>query len=134
MNGPLETVVPLIFLAHDLEEALQTERMAAVAEEARRRLPAPLEARVPDLRHTRAGMLAFAAGAFSLQALLPAWARRSPRGMRVLRGVLIVRLANGVAHIVESLALRRYVPGTASSPAIVLAAALLLRSVRRPRA
>lgn len=133
----IERVVPLVFLVHDLEEALQTERINALVEEAGRRLPAPIAAHVRKLHYSRAAMGGFAAAAFVAQLALIEWARRSPRAAGVLRALLVARLVNGPMHIAESLLLWRYVPGTATSPAIMLAAALLRSPPRcfvgRPR-
>jgi len=40
------------------------------------------------------------------------------------------RFVNAITHLAETLALRRYVPGAATSPANLLVAGLLLRSLR----
>jgi hypothetical protein len=57
----LTRCAPLVFLAHDLEEALQTDRMSELAHEVGPRLPAPIRMRVRQLHYRRDALVAFAA-------------------------------------------------------------------------
>jgi hypothetical protein len=124
-------LAPFVFLVHDLEETLQVERMNAIAQDTRRRLPGPIARRVGRLHYTRRSMGGMAAALFALQVGLTLWSRRSPRGERALSLALKGRRTNGLTHIGQAILLRRYVPGVTTAPAIVAASSLALRSIRR---
>lgn len=129
---PLAKLAPLVFLAHDLEEALQTERMNRLADDAGRRLPGPLGPRVRKIGYRRGVMIAADAAFFVVQVGVTQWSYRSGRGVRVLQALLVGRSFNAITHLAETLALRRYVPGTATSPANLIVAGLLLSALRTP--
>lgn len=126
----LAALAPFVFLAHDLEEALQADRVNRLAEDAGRRLPGLLGARVRRMSYRRGPMVAADAAFFVVQVGVTRWSRRSARGRRVLQVLLAGRFFNAITHLAETLALRRYVPGTATSPANLVIAGLLLRSLR----
>ena len=130
---PVARLAPIVFLVHDLEEVAQVERMNALAASAERRLPEPIAKRVPRLHYTHRGMACFAVGAFATQIGLSALSRRSRRAEQALSLVLLVRFLNGATHVSQSLTLRRYVPGLATSPAIMATAAFQLGALRRGR-
>jgi hypothetical protein len=130
---PATLLAPLVFLVHDLEETLQIERMNAIAQDTRRRLPEPIARRVGRLHYTRRSMGGIAAALFALQVGLTLWSRRSPRGEWVLSLALKGRRTNGLTHIGRAILLRRYVPGVATAPVIVAIAGLALRSLKRDR-
>ena len=131
--NPATLLAPLVFLVHDLEETLQVERMNAIAQETRRRLPEPIAKRVGRLHYTRRSMGGIAAALFALQVGLTLWSRRSPRGERALALALKGRRTNGLTHIGQAILLRRYVPGVATAPVIMATAGLALRSLKRDR-
>jgi Protein of unknown function with HXXEE motif len=118
----------LAFLAHDLERALQAERMGSLAEAG---VPEVIARRVPKLPHTRRFMFGLAAFAFVAQVTVHRWARGSGLGRHALRLVLWLRAANAAWHAGRTVAQRRYAPGSGMSPVALLAAGLLLRSVKR---
>ena len=124
------SLAPFVFLVHDLEETWQVERMNAIAQDMARRLPEPIGRRLRNLHYTRRAMGGMTAALFAVQVALTLWSRHSRRGERALSAALAVRCANGVMHLGESIALRRYVPGAATSPAIMAAAALARRSLK----
>lgn len=126
-------LAPTVFLVHDLEETLQVERMNALAASAERRLPGPIAKRVPRLHYTRRGMACFTVGALVAQVGLTVLSRRSRRAERALSLVLLFRFLNGATHLGQSITLRRYVPGVATSPAIMATAGLQLGALRRGR-
>lgn len=126
-------LAPVIFLVHDLEETLQAERMNALAAGAERRLPEPIARRVPRLHYTRRGMAYFTVGALAAQVGLTVWSRRSRRAEQALSLVLLFRFLNGASHLGQSITLRRYVPGVATSPIIMAAAGVQLGALRRSR-
>jgi hypothetical protein len=128
---PATLLAPFVFLVHDLEETLQVERMNAIAQETRRRLPEPIAKRVGRLHYTRRSMGGIAAALFALQVGLTLWSRRSRRGERALSLALKGRRTNGLTHIGQAILLRRYVPGVATAPVITATAGLALRSIRR---
>jgi hypothetical protein len=128
----LATLAPVVFLAHDVEEALQTERMSRLADDAGRRLPGPLGPRGRKIGYRRGVMIAADAAFFVVQVGVTQWSCRSRRGRRVLQALLAGRSFNAITHLAETLALRRYVPGTATSPANLLVACLLLAALRTP--
>jgi hypothetical protein len=130
---PATLLAPFVFLVHDLEEALQVERMNAIAQDTRRRLPGPIARQAGRLRYTRRSMGGIAAALLALQVGLTLWGRRSRRGEQVLSLVLKGRRANGLTHIGQAILLRRYVPGAATAPAITAVAGLALRSLKRDR-
>ncbi len=132
--NPATLLAPLVFLAHDLEEAWQVERINAIAQNTRRRLPGPIARRVGRLRYTRRSMGGIAAALFTLQVAFTLWSRRSPRGERALSLALKGRRANGFTHIGQAILLRRYVPGVATAPVIMATANLALRSLKKGRA
>jgi hypothetical protein len=69
---------------------------------------------------------------FLFETAVVAWAPRSRRGGTVLSVIAAARLVNGVQHVVQSLALRRYVPGVATAPIVTIAfPVVLLRGLRR---
>ena len=116
------------FLAHDLEKAVQAQRMGSLAEAG---LPDVIARRLPTLPHTRRFWFGLAAAAFVAQVTVHRWARRSGRGRSVLRLVLWLRAANAAWHAGRTLAQRRYAPGSGMSPATLIAAGLMLRSVKK---
>ena len=125
------SVAPLVFLVHDLEEIMQVGRMNAVGRDLRERLPEPIRRPMSRLRYTPGLMGAVVAPLLVAQVGLTLWRRRSPRAKRFLAFILAVRLLNGFTHMGESLALRRYVPGVATAPAVMISAGLALRSLKR---
>ena len=118
----------LAFLAHDLEKAVQAERMGSLAEAG---VPEVIANRLPELPHTRRFWFGLAAFAFVAQVAVHRWARGSGRGRQALRLVLRPRTANAAWHAGRTAAQRRYAPGSGMSPATLIAALLLLRSVKR---
>ena len=118
----------LAFLAHDLEKAVQAERMGSLAEAG---MPEVIARRLPKLPHTRRFWFGLAAAAFVAQVAVHRWARGSGRGRHALRLVLWLRAANSAWHAGRTLAQRRYAPGSGMSPATLLAAGLMLRSVKK---
>jgi len=118
----------LTFLAHDLEKAVQAERMDSLAEAG---VPEVIANRLPKLPHTRRFWFGLAAVAFAAQIAVHRWARSSGRGRHALRLVLWLRAANAAWHAGRTVAQRRYAPGSGMSPASLIAAVLLLRSVKR---
>ena len=118
----------LAFLAHDLEKAVQADRMSSLAEAG---VPDVIARRVPTLPHTRRFMFGLAAFAFVAQVAVHRWARKSGLGRRALRLVLWLRAVNSAWHAGRTLAQRRYAPGSGMSPAALIAAVLLLRSVKK---
>ena len=118
----------LAFLAHDLEKAVQAERMGSLAEAG---VPDVIARRLPNLPHTRRFWFGLAAFAFVAQITVHRWARRGGLGRHALRLVLWLRAANAAWHAGRALAQRRYAPGSGMSPATLIAAALMLRSVKR---
>ena len=118
----------LAFLAHDLEKAVQAERMGSLAEAG---VPDLIANRLPRLPHTRRFWFGLAAAAFVTQVTVHRWARGSAIGRRALRLVLWLRAANAAWHAGRTVAQRRYAPGSGMSPATLIAALLLLRSVKK---
>ncbi len=118
----------LAFLAHDLEKAVQAERMGSLAEAG---MPDVIARRLPQLPHTRRFWFGLAAVAFVVQVAAHRWARGSGLGRHALRLVLWLRATNAAWHAGRTLAQRRYAPGSGMSPATLIAALLLLRSVRK---
>jgi hypothetical protein len=118
----------LAFLAHDLEKAVQAERMGSLAEAG---VPDVIARRLPSLPHTRRFWFGLAAFAFVSQVAVHRWARRGGLGRHALRLVLWLRAANAAWHAGRTLAQRRYAPGSGMSPATLIAAALMLRSVKK---
>jgi hypothetical protein len=116
------------FLAHDLEKAVQAERMGSLAEAG---VPEVIARRLPNLPHTRRFWFGLAVFAFVAQISVHRWARRSVLGRRALRLVLWLRAANAAWHAGRTVAQRRYAPGSGMSPATLIAALLLLRSVKK---
>jgi hypothetical protein len=116
------------FLAHDLEKAVQAERMDGLAEAG---VPEVIARRLPDLPRTRRFWFGLAAFAFVAQVAVHHWARRSGLGRRALRLVLWLRAANAVWHAGRTVVQRRYAPGSGMSPITLIAAGLMLRSVRK---
>jgi hypothetical protein len=131
---PATLLAPLVFLVHDLEETWQVERMNAIAQDTRRRLPKPIARRVGRFHYTRRSMGGIAAALFALQVGLTLWSRRSRRGERALSLALKGRRTNGLTHIGQAIPLRRYVPGVATAPVIMATAGLALRSLKTGRA
>ena len=118
----------LAFLAHDLEKAVQAERMDSLAEAG---VPEVIARRLPKLPHTRRFYFGLAAAAFVAQVTIHRWARRGGLGRHALRLVLWLRAVNSAWHAGRTLAQRRYAPGSGMSPAALIAAVLLLRSVKK---
>ena len=118
----------LAFLAHDLEKAVQAERMGSLAGAG---VPEVIVRRLPKLPNTRRFWFGLAAAAFVTQAAVHRWARGSGRGRQALRLVLWLRAANAAWNAGRTVAQRRYAPGSALSPATLIAAALMLRSVKK---
>jgi hypothetical protein len=118
----------LAFLAHDLEKAVQAERMDSLAEAG---VPEVIARRLPQLPHTRRFWFGLAAFAFVAQVGVHRWARRGGLGRHALRLVLWLRAANAAWHAGRTLAQRRYAPGSGMSPATLIAAGLMLRSVKK---
>jgi hypothetical protein len=118
----------LAFLAHDLEKAVQAERMGSLAGAG---VPEVVANRLPRLPHTRRFWFGLAAFAFVAQVAVHRWARGSGIGRHALRLVLWLRAANAAWHAGRTVAQRRYAPGSAMSPASLIAALLLLRSVKK---
>ncbi len=118
----------LAFLAHDLEKAVQAERMGSLAEAG---VPEVIARRIPELPHTRRFLFGFAAVAFVVQVSVHRWAHRSELGRHALRLVLWLRAANAAWHAARTIAQRSYAPGAAMSPVALLAAYLQLRSVSK---
>jgi len=118
----------LAFLAHDLEKAVQARRMDSLAEAG---VPEVIARRLPDLPHTRRFWFGLAVFAFVAQITVHRWARGSVLGRRALRLVLWLRAANSAWHAGRTVAQRRYAPGSGMSPATLIAALLLLRSVKK---
>ena len=118
----------LAFLVHDLEKAVQAERMGSLAEAG---VPDVIARRLPNLPHTRRFWFGLAAFAFVAQVTVHRWARRGGLGRHALRLVLWLRAANAAWHAGRTLAQRRYAPGSGMSPATLIAAALMLRSVKK---
>ena len=116
------------FLAHDLEKAVQAERMGSLAEAG---VPEVIARRLPTLPRTRRFWFGVAAVAFVAQVSVHRWARRSDRGRLALRLVLWLRAANAAWHAGRTLAQRRYAPGSGMSPVTLITAGLLLRSVKK---
>jgi hypothetical protein len=131
--SPALLLAPLVFLIHDLEETLRIETMNERAREVSRRLPPPFARQAGKLHYTRRGMGGAAAALFAAQIGLTLWSSHSRRGERFLTLALVGRLLNGATHIGETVVLRRYVPGVATSPAVMAAACLALRSLMRER-
>ena len=131
---PSLVLAPIVFLAHDLEETWRVATMNERAREVRRRLPGPIARRVERLRYTHRAMATAAATLFVAQVCLLAASSRSERGRRLLQLALLLRLLNGTAHLAETAVMRRYVPGVATSPAVMAAAGLALRAISRPAA
>ena len=131
---PATLLAPLVFLAHDLEETWQVERMNAIAHDTRRRLPEPIAKRIGRLHYTRRSMGGIAAALFALQVALTLWSRHSARGERALALAFKGRRTNGLTHIGQAILLRRYVPGVATAPVIMVTAGLALRSLKKDRA
>jgi hypothetical protein len=118
----------LAFLAHDLEKAVQAQRMAGLAEAG---VPEVIARRLPELPRTRRFWFGLAAFAFVAQIAVHRWARGSDLGRHALRLVLWLRAANAAWHAGRTVAQRRYAPGSGMSPATLIAAVLLLRSVKK---
>ena len=118
----------LTFLAHDLEKAVQAQRMGSLTEAG---VPEVIARRVPQLPRTRRFWFGLAAFAFVAQVAVHRWARRSGLGRHALRLVLWLRAANAAWHAGRTVAQRRYAPGSGMSPATMIAAVLLLRSVKK---
>ncbi len=118
----------LAFLAHDLEKAVQAQRMDSLAEAG---VPDVIARRLPNLPHTRRFWFGLAAFAFVAQVTVHRWARRGGLGRHALRLVLWLRAANAAWHAGRTVAQRRYAPGSGLSPATLIAALLLLRSVKK---
>jgi hypothetical protein len=116
------------FLAHDLEKAVQAERMGGLAEAG---VPEAIVRRLPTLPRTRRFWFGVAAFAFVAQVSVHRWARRSDLGRHALRLVLWLRAANAAWHAGRTLAQRRYAPGSGVSPVTLITAGLLLRSVKK---
>ena len=116
------------FLAHDLEKAVQAERMGSLTEAG---VPEPIARRLPKLPRTRRFWFSVAAFAFVAQIAVHRWARRGGLGRHALRLVLWLRAANAAWHAGRTLAQRRYAPGSGMSPVTLIAAGLLLRSARK---
>jgi hypothetical protein len=133
-DRPALRVAALVFAVHDLEEILQTERMNAIAHDVRRRLPEPLLRPLTKLRYTPVRVAAVVAPLLAAQVGLTLRHERGRTAERLLSLMLAGRFANGVTHLGESAALRRYVPGAATAPAVMVAAGLALRSLRRDKA
>jgi hypothetical protein len=123
-------VASILFLAHDLEEAFQTRRMTALMAEFGPRLPAPLSTHLVRVRYSTKVVAAIGAGGFAAQVALTSARRRHPVARRVLRGLLVLRAANALTHIAESLCTRRYVPGTATAPLVVIVSGLAGRELK----
>lgn len=122
----------LVFLSHDLEEAWHVDIANATYKDVVERLPARVSKRLPALEASRCEMLLCAAQFLTIEAMTVAWARRRPAGETLLSTLVAARLLNGVQHVTQSLALRRYIPGVATAPAANIAfGALLLRRLRR---
>ena len=117
----------LAFLAHDLEKAVQAERMGSLAEAG---VPEVIARRLPELPHTRRARC-LAAFAFVAQVAVHRWARGSGLGRHALRLVPRLRAANAAWHAGRTVAQRRYAPGSGMSPATLIAAVLLLRSMKK---
>lgn len=132
--------LPLVFLAHDLEEALGAERMnellgrplAGLLEEL---VPGGAPARLIDLSEVSRDEMVIAAGLVFAAGAAVAW----PLAARPRRGTLAtlvataasLRLANSLMHAVHAGVARRYVPGLATSLAVGLPYSLvLLRELR----
>ena len=130
---PATLLAPFVFLVHDLEETWQVERMNAIAQDMRRRLPEPVAKRVGRIHYTRRSMGGMAATLFALQVRLTLWSRRSARGKRALVVALRSRRTNGLTHIGQAILLRRYVPGVATAPVIIVTAGPALRSLKTDR-
>jgi hypothetical protein len=118
----------LAFLAHDLEKAVQARRMASLSEAG---VPEVIANRLPDLPRTRRFWFGVAAVAFVAQVAAHRWAARGGLGRHALRFVLWLRVANAAWHAGRTVAQRRYAPGSGMSPATLIAAILLLRSVKK---
>jgi hypothetical protein len=118
----------LAFLAHDLEKAVQAQRMGSLAEAG---VPEVIARRLPELPHTRRFWFGLAAFALVAQVAVHRWSRESGLGRRALRLVLWLRAANAAWHAGRTVAQRRYAPGSGMSPATLIAALLLLRSVKK---
>ena len=117
----------LAFLAHDLERAMQAERMDSLAEAG---VPEVIANRLPKLPHTQRFWFGLATFAFVAQVAVHRWARGSGLGRHALRLVLWLRAANAAWHAGRTLAQRRYAPGSGMSPVTLIAAGLMLRSVK----
>ena len=87
----------LTFLAHDLEKAVQAQRMGSLTEAG---VPEVIARRVPQLPRTRRFWFGLAAFAFVAQVAVHRWARRSGLGRHALRLVLWLR-ANAAWHAAE---------------------------------
>ena len=109
LTGPWLAVAPILFLAHDLEEAFQARRMNVLVAELGPRLPAPLARRLLHVRYSTKAVAAVGAGAFAAQVALTAASRRHRRARLLLKGLLVARSANAMMHVAESLLARRYV-------------------------
>jgi hypothetical protein len=118
----------LAFIAHDLEKAVQAQRMDSLAKAG---VPEVIARRLPDLPRTRRFWFGVAGFALVTQVAVHRWARGSRLGRHALRLVLWLRAANAAWHAGRTLAQRRYAPGSGVSPASLIAAVLLLRSVKR---
>jgi hypothetical protein len=118
----------LAFFAHDLEKAVQAERMGSLAEAG---VPDVIARRLPNVPHTRRFWFGLTAVAFVAQVTVHRWARRSRLGRHALRLVLWLRAANAAWHAGRTVAQRRYAPGSGMSPATLIAAILMLRSVKK---
>ena len=124
-------LAPCVFLVHDLEEIVQVELMNEIARDMRARLPEPIRQPLARLHYTPARMGAVVAPLLVAQIGLTVWGRRRPGAERLLAFILAGRLLNGITHVGESVALRRYVPGVATAPAVMISAGLALRSLKR---
>jgi hypothetical protein len=134
---------PLVFLPHEIEEAL----LAARTDEMVRDLDAALRRRLgdrsPDLAAryqthlaltTEQGprMVAITAALGAAAAWPVALRPRPGRALELFAAVTGLRLVNAVMHVVQSAVTRRYAPGTSTGLLIAVPYSLLtLRALRR---
>ena len=124
-------VSPAVFLAHDLEEVLTMERFWR---ENRDKLPIPdaLKDRIEATTEQMGAAVACVLAAGYLSSYLAAGSPGGDARMRLFDAVAAVRFVNALAHLLQTLALRRYTPGSVTALTVSLPTSLYV--FRRLRA
>ena len=114
---------PAVFLVHDLEEVLTMERFWR---ENRDRLPIPdaLKNRIEATTEEMAAAVACVTAAGYLSSYLAAGSPGGDAKMRLFDAVAAVRFVNALAHLLQTLALRSYAPGSVTALVVSLPASL----------